>query len=132
MKGSGGSTLFRLLLEMLREQAVRGTGTLRLDDLDCLPLEIKVIPGDFGSGVREIETPEMKSVGDLGMPVSDSYSFELSVSKVCVLEHLLSGHLQIFMRRLEDEFFAHELLHLLLVSTRNPVDFENPGPLLDF
>lgn len=49
-------------------------GTVRLDDRDCRP-------GDFGSGVLEIDTPDMKSVGDFGIPVSDSYSLELSVSR---------------------------------------------------
>jgi hypothetical protein len=36
----------------------------------------------MGSGVRLMDTPEMKSVGERGMPVSDSYSFELSVSSL--------------------------------------------------
>lgn len=48
-----------------------------------------------------METPEMNSVGDLGMPVSDSYSFELSVSKGLTL-HLVSGLLHIFIRRFEE------------------------------
>jgi hypothetical protein len=82
VNGSGGRVLLRLVLEMFKEHEVRGTGTLKLDDLDCLPPDIKIIPGDFGSGVREIDTPDMNNVGDFGMPVSDSYSFELSVSRV--------------------------------------------------
>lgn len=32
-----------------------------------------------------METPEMNRVGDFGIPVSDSYSFELSVSNACTL-----------------------------------------------
>lgn len=76
----------RLALEALRGREVRGT--LRLEERDCRPAadeeEAKAWrprPGDLGSGVREMETPEMKRVGDFGMPVSDSYSLELSVSK---------------------------------------------------
>jgi hypothetical protein len=45
-----------------------------------IPEDVVTIAGDLGSGVRLIETPLINSVGDFGMPVSDSYSFELSVS----------------------------------------------------
>lgn len=41
---------------------------------------VVIIAGDLGSGVRLIETPLINNVGDFGIPVSDSYSFELSVS----------------------------------------------------
>lgn len=54
-------------------------GTVRLEERDCRPARAATA-GDIGSGVRLIDTPEMKRVGERGMPVSDSYSFELSVS----------------------------------------------------
>jgi hypothetical protein len=64
-----------------------GVGTVRLDERDCRPTQLFVvvpdvvtIAGDLGSGVRLIETPLINNVGDFGIPVSDSYSFELSVS----------------------------------------------------
>lgn len=100
--------VFKLVLDMLSEHVDSGTGTLKLEERDWRPpfpppLQplIKLIPGDFGSGVREIDTPEIYSVGDFGIPVSDSYSLELSVSKGYVL-HFASGLLQILIRRLEE------------------------------
>lgn len=87
VKGSGGNGAlpivfaFKLVLEIFNEHVDRGIGTLKLDERDCRPLlVIKLIPGDFGSGVRDMDTPEINNVGDFGIPVSDSYSFELSVS----------------------------------------------------
>lgn len=56
-------------------------GTVRLEERDWRPASAATA-GDIGSGVRLIDTPEMKSVGERGMPVSDSYSFELSVSSL--------------------------------------------------
>lgn len=104
VKGSAGRELelLRLVLEMLREHEFRGTGTLRLEDRDCLPFWMRLIPGDLGSGVRDMETPEMNSVGDLGIPVSLSYSLELSVSRGWPLLHLV-GLLQIFILKLEEK-----------------------------
>jgi len=54
-------------------------GTVRLEDRDWRPPTTDRA-GERGSGVRLIDTPEMNSVGDFGIPVSDSYSLELSVS----------------------------------------------------
>jgi hypothetical protein len=56
-------------------------GTVRLEERDWRPARAATA-GDMGSGVRLMDTPEMKSVGERGMPVSDSYSFELSVSSL--------------------------------------------------
>lgn len=104
VNGSGGKEfeLFRLEVEMLSEHELRGSGTLKLEDLDALPpFWMRIRPGDFGSGVRDIDTPDMNNVGDFGMPVSLSYSLELSVSKgwsVFVLNVLL----QIFIRKFVD------------------------------
>jgi hypothetical protein len=76
-----------------------GTGTVRLDERDCLPPVKAATAGDLGSGVRLIETPDINNVGDFGIPVSDSYSLELSVSNL--------GDLQIRIRN--EEFGPVEL-----------------------
>ena len=42
--------------------------------------------GERGSGERQMETPLMYSVGELGIPVSDSYSLELCPSNLAEWE----------------------------------------------
>lgn len=64
----------------------------------------------------------MKRVGDLGMPVSDSYSLELSVSncrKGFEVTALTKGLLHIFIRRFEPIFVLN-----LFASSKKLVDFE--------
>lgn len=87
---------------MLCEHELRGNGTLKLDDRDVLPpFWIIAKPGDLGSGVRDMETPDMNRVGDFGIPVSLSYSLELSVSRGWSVFDF-RGLLQILIRRFVD------------------------------
>lgn len=105
VKGSGGTEveLSKLVVEMLSEHELNGSGTLRLEERDVLPPFWTIAnPGDLGSGVRDIDTPDMNSVGDLGIPVSLSYSLELSVSRGWPV-FVLRGLLQILIRRLVDK-----------------------------
>lgn len=104
VNGSGGTEveLSRLVVEMLSEHELNGRGTLRLEERDVRPPFWTIAkPGDFGSGVRDIDTPDMNSVGDLGIPVSLSYSLELSVSRGWSV-FFLRGLLQILIRRFVD------------------------------
>lgn len=104
VNGSGGREveLFRLVVEMLSEHELNGRGTLKLEERDVLPPFWMIAkPGDLGSGVRDIETPDMNNVGDFGIPVSLSYSLELSVSRGWSVFDL-RGLLQILIRRFVD------------------------------
>lgn len=118
VKGSGGRDvqLFRLVVEMLSEHELSGRGTLRLEERDVRPaFWIIAKPGDLGSGVRDIDTPDMNSVGDLGIPVSLSYSLELSVSKGWSVFDL-RGLLQILIRRFVDKPGMKIYIHILFFS----------------